>query len=233
MATRNGEKYVLQQLRSILDQLSGQDEVLVSDDGSSDETLALIRGMGDLRVRILPDGHRRSVIRNFEYLLGHASGEIVFLSDQDDVWLEGKVSACTELLTTYDIVVTDCRVVDEDLRVMQESFFAVNGSGVGLIRNLKKNAYLGGCMAFRRDVLRLMLPFPSDIPMHDLWIGFVGDLFYKTYFLRKPFVLYRRHGGNASSTAGQSGYTLRRKLSFRWNVLKYLPLLYKRRYLAR
>jgi hypothetical protein len=80
-------------------------------------------------------------------------------------------------------------------------------------------------MAFRKEILQLCLPFPRYIPMHDIWFGFVVELFYSSCFIPQKLVLYRRHDNNISSTSQISKFGLLKKLSFRLNLLRYIPLL--------
>jgi hypothetical protein len=104
------------------------------------------------------------------------------------------------------------------------------GSNTGLIKNIWKNNYVGCNMAFTRKVLQIALPFPKHIPMHDLWLGIVGEFLFKTYFIPDKLLLYRRHDSNASQTGSKSPFTLKQKIKFRLNVIKYLPLLVKRKF---
>ncbi len=226
MATYNGASVVLTQLHSILDQLSDGDEVVVSDDASNDDTRRLIEELGDKRVRIVDGPAAGSPIPNFENALRHAKGDYIFLSDQDDKWLPGKVDACIgKLKEGYDCAVTDCVVTDRDLNTTTPSFFALNGTHKGRLYNLLvKNGYLGCCMAFTRAVKDKSLPFPSDIPMHDIWIGNVAARTGKVAFIDKPYLLFRRSGENVSTTASKSRYGLLRKLRIRWVVFRHLYL---------
>lgn len=220
MATYNGAAFVQAQLHSIL--ASPQvDEVVVSDDGSSDATLARIAALGDARVRVVA-GPRAGLVRNFENALSQARGDVVFLSDQDDVWLPDKVDIVMRALADADLVVTDCRVVDAALQVVAPSFFRQHRSGPGFARNLSRNSYLGCCMAFRRGVLDRALPFPVALPMHDWWIGLVAERSARVAFVDVPLVLYRRHGGNASSASQRSTATLGTRLRWRLALVRAL-----------
>jgi glycosyltransferase involved in cell wall biosynthesis len=219
--TYNGAPYVAEQLRSILAS-PRVGEVIVSDDGSTDATREVVRALGDPRLRLV-DGPRRGLVRNVEHLLALAAGEIVFLADQDDVWLPGKVETMLERLGDADLAVSDCRVVDAALHELHPSFFALRRSGPGLLRNLARNSYLGCCMALRRPLLERALPFPHGVPMHDWWLGLVAQAFGRVVFIDEPLVLYRRHGANASSTAeaSRAGWATR----LRWRATLAAALL--------
>jgi glycosyltransferase involved in cell wall biosynthesis len=231
MATYNGAEFILEQLRSILGQLTPEDEVIISDDSSRDGTVELICSLNDPRIRVLGEQQFHSPIYNFENAIKAATGNYIILADQDDVWLPGRVANCvTYLKNGYDLVLNDCKIVDKDLKVLHDSFFSVNRSRKGLIVNILKNSYLGCCLAFRRDVLRMILPFPKNIPMHDIWIGFVAETVGRSKFLDQQLVLYRRHGRNESSSGEQSPFGIARRFLFRWNTLKYLPLVLFRKY---
>lgn len=220
MTTFNGERHIAAQLASIL-QSPRVGEVLVSDDGSTDRTLEIVRSFADPRIRVL-QGPRAGLIRNFESVLGAARGEYIFLADQDDVWSGRKVDAMLHALQNADLVVSDCTVVAADLQHLHPSFFALRGSGPGLLKNLARNSYLGCCMAFRRSVLERALPFPPDVPMHDWWIGLVAERFGSVRFLAEPLLQYRRHGGNASSTAERSTAAWRRRFTWRISLVAHL-----------
>ena len=96
MATYNGERFIVGQIRSILSQLNADDELIISDDGSTDDTTILIEGIGDKRITLLNGGFH-SPIKNFENAIKHAKGDVVYLSDQDDLWLPGRVEAALKL----------------------------------------------------------------------------------------------------------------------------------------
>lgn len=224
VATFNGARHVVDQLQSILPQLSGDDEIIVSDDGSSDATVELVHSLNDSRIRVLCGAGGLGVVRNFERALGVACGNLVFLCDQDDVWLPNKVNVFVDALRSADLVVSDCHVTDSELRVTYSSFFFLHGSGPGVLKNIWRNSYLGCCMAFRREILKAALPFPQAVPMHDMWIGLLADAMYRVAFVEIPTLLHRRHGGNASPTAEKSHFGFARRVRYRadlvWALLK-------------
>jgi glycosyltransferase involved in cell wall biosynthesis len=197
MATRNGEKYIKRQLESILMQLTQTDEVVISDDSSSDKTVDIIKGLSDRRIRLYENNTFFSPIFNIENALKKASGEIIVLSDQDDVWLENKTTVIRREFTGTSmgikLIVLDGHIVDEHETIMHDSIFACIKSGKGLLKNVYDNTYMGCCMAFSRGLLKIALPFPRNIPMHDMWLGLLAELFGKVEFLHDKTIKYRRH----------------------------------------
>lgn len=228
LATFNGREFLREQLQSILLQLSDDDEVIISDDGSTDDTLGMIEDMADPRLKVVGEQGGLGVIKNFERALNAAAGDIVFLSDQDDLWLDGKVKKSVEALGSSLLVVTDCKVVNKDLELVSKSFFKHRGSGPGLFKNIYRNSYLGCCMAFRRELLDVALPIPPSAAMHDIWLGSMAELLGEVSFINEPCLLYRRHGSNHSQTAETSSNSLFKKIHLRVQLLKCLVGRYYR-----
>ena len=222
MATYNGAKYIKEQLDSILCQLGENDEIIISDDSSKDDTIAIIKAYNDKRIHLFENQSFHSPVFNFENALKHASGNYICLCDQDDIWLPNKLDVIKEYLDTFVLVVSDCKIVDADLNVLHKSFFHLHNSKKGFLRNWIRNSYLGCCMAFRKEVLNIALPFPKKIAMHDIWIGLLVNLHGKVEFINTPLVLYRRHGENASFGAENSKYSLSFKIKYRMVMLYYL-----------
>ena len=220
MAAYHGEKYIDSQMRSVLGQLSKGDELLVSDDAPGGETERIVCTLAaeDPRVRYLK-GPGQGVVRNFESVLSAADGDVLFLCDQDDVWLPGKAEkVCAAIRDGACLVLHDAKVTDAALHVTEESFFRLHGSKPGFLRNFVRNSYMGCCMAFTREVAQKSLPFPENIPMHDQWIGLTAEKSGKVCFLQEPLLLYRQHGGNV--TGGKT--SLRQKLLWRLSLLRAL-----------
>ncbi len=226
LATFNGEAFINIQIQSILKQIGSDDELIISDNGSTDKTIQIIKGIGDDRIKIVAGPHELSPIANFQNALQAAKGEYIFLSDQDDVWLDNKVETCMHYLETSACVISDNIVVDANLNKLSSSFYDVNKTKQGKIYNLfLRNGYLGCCMAFHRKVLRYVLPFPQDIPMHDIWIGNVAAFYFDVRFIPEKLILFRRHTHNASPTASKSTFSVKDMLRFRYQVFKNIALL--------
>lgn len=224
MATYNGEKYIRKQLESIIVQISIDDEIIISDDSSTDATIEIIKRINDDRIKLYENNKFRNPIFNFENALKKANNDLIFLCDQDDIWEYNKIEIMKKELLNNDLVVSDCKVVDGNLNVLEDSFFYLRNSGKGFIKNLYQNTYLGCCMAFNRKILGKALPFPQKIPMHDIWLGMIGEVFGKTIFINDKLIKYRRHGNNASPTSEKSRYSIYKKINFRFNMLISLIL---------
>jgi len=222
IATYNGSKFIEQQLRSILNQLEQNDEVIVSDDGSDDDTLAIVKGMADGRIKTIRNKRQHSPMSNFENALRAAKGNYIFLADQDDVWREDKVSVCMKWLKTYDCVISDAAMTDAELNITDNSYFNVHGTRSSRLYNLFiKNGYMGCCMAFTRRVLDAALPFPSNVALHDIWIGNVAAFKFSVKFIPEKLVLYRCHKTNSSFTARKkSGNSPLKMLTIRRNTIR-------------
>ena len=215
MATHNGASYIIEQIESILDQLSPNDELVISDDASTDDTVQIIRQLKDARVKYVGSQFYGSPSLNFENALQNASGQYIFLADQDDIWASNKIEVVLPFLQNYDLVLTDCELMDKGGDLIYPSFFEIRGSKAGFWNNLRKNSYMGCCMAFRRESLLYALPFPADIHMHDWWIGLLVEARGRVFFLRQPLMRYRRHGANASPTGEGTNYSLWKQISNR------------------
>jgi glycosyltransferase involved in cell wall biosynthesis len=223
MAVYNGSAYLLPQMQSILEQLRPNDEVVVVDDASQDNSAEILSGVSDSRVRVFRNDRNLGVFASFEKAMSLAQGDLLFLSDQDDLWLPGKVDKILEVFSlnpAVTLVASDALVIDESGNVVANSFFELRGHfAPGILHNLLKNKYLGCTLAFRKSMLKLFLPIPKDVPMHDMWFGLINDIYGKTHYIDQPLIAYRRHGGNVSPSAGAP---VVQRLVWRWHLVKNL-----------
>jgi glycosyltransferase involved in cell wall biosynthesis len=200
MATYDGEAYVGEQFASILSQLGPADEVIVVDDGSRDGTLRVVEGLSDSRVRVERNPRNLGPIRTFERALGLAGNEIIFYSDQDDVWVPGKVEAFRAAFRSSGAacVVSDATFTTADLTPLH-GYFERSHAGPGAMKNFVKNTYLGCCMAITHRAKEWVLPFPSLILQHDEWTGMSCEIVGGVHFLPQRLTLYRRHGSTVTT----------------------------------
>lgn len=226
MAVYNGERYLEEQLRSILDQLGDDDEVIIVDDRSTDLSMQLIRNMADPRVILLSNDLNIGPIASFERAIAASKGKHIFLSDQDDIWRTHKVKRTLQVFASANclLVVSDARVVDAERRILNDSLFSMRRSGPGFWRNLYKNGFVGCCMAIRSDAKELFLPFPTQISMYDEWIGLCATVAGRVQFIGDSLVDYRRHGRNVTKmTHGSVGSMVGKRIIFFKLILFRIP----------
>lgn len=201
--------------------LKQNDEIIISDDGSTDNTVEIIKKYEDNRIKIL-NGPKNGVKKNFENAIRNCTGDIIFLADQDDIWKENKVKKVLEQFEKNDevtLVIHDATVFNsEDESIIYESFFKYRNSGKGIIKNIYKNTYIGCCMAFKNEVIKSVLPIPNNIEMHDQWIGIINEKKCgKSLFLPEKLIRYRRHLNNVSE---MKHYPILKMISNRYRFVR-------------
>lgn len=224
MATYNGAAYLKEQLVSICEQLRVGDEVIISDDGSTDGCIGIVETLHatypHLRLNIVGTTRAGGVVANFERAIAGGTGDVVVLADQDDVWLPGRMVLIREAMRRSDLVVLNGQVVDSALGLRGVSIFDMIGIRSGFWSNLARNSFIGCCMAFRRDIRDQVLPFPVGVPWHDWYIGLYAELVGRVERIDDLTLLYRRHGGNHSPTGEKSANGLVKKLTMRFFVAR-------------
>lgn len=230
LAYYNGRDYIDEQLDSILSQLKQEDEVIISVDSAEEGQMDLLRSRArkDPRIRLIK-GPGRGVVRNFEHALRACSGDVIFLSDQDDIWEDDKVSVVMEAFKDKDVMAVLHNAVQvgasgEELE--EPDLFTLRKSGTGIIKNMVMNSYVGCCMAFRRQLLPVILPIPDRMFMHDYWIGSCAEACGRVVVIRKALLRYRRHESNVTQMHhGSGGFMIRKRL----DILYCLVILFRRR----
>lgn len=222
MASYNGERFVVDQVQSILCQLSPLDEVIIVDDASTDHTRDRIREFRDKRIRLIEHKVNLGVLRTFEDAIRNASHSILFLSDQDDLWIPTKVSTVVSTFAANPdvmLIASDTALIDEHGRQLSASYFTPRGGfSSGFWKNLVRNRYGGCTLAFRSEFCREILPFPHGYDvLHDMWIGLRCALSSsRALYIDEALVLNRRHGMTATGT---HKLNLARRLRIRLHLL--------------
>ncbi len=217
MATYNGAPYLDDMLDSIAAQTHSNMRLFVSDDGSSDGTLAVIaRHAGALDITQLPSTPRKGVLRNFETALAATSAPYVALCDQDDFWLPDKLALLQSRLSDLEalhgrdfplLVFSDIEVVDSRLARLKPSMYqqSIKSAGARTFADYFFSSHVPGCaMMVNRALLDLALPFPA-VEIHDWWLIQLATLFGKIDYVDRPLIKYRQHAGNAIGLGGAAG----------------------------
>jgi hypothetical protein len=215
LATYNGERFLREQIDSILTQDYVNLRVLARDDGSSDATISILNEYAERlpnRFRVMPSSPGTGSPKgNFLMLMRASSAQYICFSDQDDVWLPDKVSrtkrAMDELESRWgadipSLVFTDARVVDAQLRTLHESFWAHEKIEADRIHNLAlllgRSVVTGCTMLLNRRLLEMSFAMPSGASMHDRWIGLLACTLGKACAVKAQTLLYRQHDRNVA-----------------------------------
>jgi len=213
LATYNGERFVEEQIRSLLEQTYPHWRMIIRDDGSTDNTPSIIHRYEQKypdKITVVDDGQTNlGVCRNFAKLLEQSTADYIMFCDQDDVWLPEKVQLTFEKMKIMEgrygcdlplLVYTDMKVVDENLNSISDSYWkhqAINPkSGRLLNRLLVSNAVIGCTMMFNKKLKELSLPLPLKALMHDWWLALVSVAFGKNDYIHQSTTLYRQHRSN-------------------------------------
>jgi len=218
LASYNGEKYIKEQINSILIQIDNEDELIISDDGSTDHTLMILKEFNDVRIKIFQNSGIHGYTHNFENALKQTSGDYIFFSDQDDVWLPDKIKKIMPYLRDDVLVFSDAYITNEKLEIMGK-ISDWRKYKKGYLKNLYKNIYTGCTCAFTKRIKEYILPFPTtEYIKHDNWIGLLCELKFKVEYLDEALILHRRHNDNTSSMTNKSSRTFLFMFKYRFHL---------------
>lgn len=200
LSSFNGSQYIGEQIDSILKQLEDNDELVISDDGSQDNTIELIQSKKDSRIKLISNNHQ-GFNKSFETAINNCQNDYIFIADQDDIWLDGKVNIVMDTFKNNpnkDCILHDSIVVDENLNVLHDSFFGIRNPSDKFYKNLIKNSFTGCCMAIKKEWLLKILPFKEGI-FYDMWIGLLSCKYHKALIIHQPLIKWRRHSGTVTN----------------------------------
>jgi len=225
MATYNGGLYIYEQLMSIIQQTKKVDEIVISDDGSADNTLNIINSIArenkETSIIVLHNKNNHGPRGNFENAIQNCSGDLIFLSDQDDIWYPEKVEKVIEVFSCNcdaNLVCHNAVLVDKNGDQIEGTFnsrlMIDTSNSEKRVYKLERNKYLeravsaplinGMVLCMSNKLKAMILPFPKTYSSHDWWIMFVGVNNNTCYYLDEVLTKYRLHGKN---TAGNKAYT--------------------------
>lgn len=225
LASYNGQNYINIQIDSILNQLSTYDELIIVDDCSSDNTVDIIKNINDNRIKLYINKNNIGHVKSFEKALELSNGEIIFLSDQDDFWLNGRIDYMTKLLDASNsalLILTNYYTTNEQSvfqNKVMPSFFKKTDRFVNIIRIFTGSSnYYGSMMALKRDLVHLSLPFPHFVKAHDLHLALSANIFGEVIQVNDVYTLRTITGSNLSS----SNRSILQKILFRIYLFRSL-----------
>lgn len=236
MATYNGEKYLEEQLDSILNQTHTNWELLIRDDGSKDKTLEIIKKYTSKythKIFFINDNlGNLGLCYNFLRLLDISSSEYIMFSDQDDIWLENKIKTTLSKMIDEEaispniplLVHTDLKVINKDKYTLYDSFYDfnnINPNKIQFINYLLLRSCVTGCTIMMNKKLRdIIIPYPSmGIIVHDYWISLIASIFGKISYINDKTILYRIHDNNSIGIKAQENI---KKSTYEKNRFTYI-----------
>lgn len=234
IATYNGALFLEEQLNSILSQLGNNDEVIIVDDCSSDGTVNIIRSYEDARIVFYRNSENVGVNFTFERAISIATGEYLFLSDQDDIWSAGRLKIMLSVLEQSSILLVSSNFSSIDAEGKpfgNYSNLVKSSSSQKYLSNiwdiyLGKLNYFGCTMAFTKALKDIILPFPSYLESHDLWIAIAANLAHSNFHLDDITLLHRVHGNNVSITKRPLYRKLWSRVIFSISIIHLLKRIY-------
>lgn len=202
MCTYNGERYIREQLESILTQTIPPTEIIICDDCSKDKTIEIARNIlkeWDGKWKIICNKKNLGYKMNFQKAISLCSGEIIFLSDQDDIWVSNKIEIMLQCFNNPDTILAfhDAELVDQDANLLYPSFWETMPFDVNRFLNknysevLVRNVMQGAACCFRKSLFKLAFPFP-ELAIHDEWLFLNGLLNGKVVPVKKSLIKYRQ-----------------------------------------
>lgn len=203
MATFNGASFVREQIDSILADLEASDELIVVDDGSVDDSVAVVASIEDSRLTLVESESNHGQVRAFQTVLGKARHEVIMLADQDDLWPAGRRQVLVDALARADVAAGNYQTFGTraggPARPLRSSY---DGHPVGNVLGLAlgRRPYFGSCMALRREFRGVVLPFPKAVEAHDHWLAIAGIVAGRVAHVEDAVTIRRLHAGNLTPT---------------------------------
>jgi glycosyltransferase involved in cell wall biosynthesis len=199
MATYNGADYLHEQISSILGQSYPNLEIVITDDASSDETLAILRDFEKIypRIRVFRHSVNQGITATFENSIKHCSGDFIAMSDQDDIWELNKIEVLMNAMENEDAICSDSELVDKSGQTLNKRISSLVNlksfySGVPFLMGI---CLPGHALMMQGDFAKYILPMPVEI-MYDRWISFCAAANNGIKYIHLPLVKYRQHDSN-------------------------------------
>ena len=234
MASYNGEPFIEKQILSILENLGQDDELIIVDDCSNDKTIEIIENFNDSRIKLNVNAKNSGEVYSFSKAIELSNNEVIFLCDQDDIWIKGRVDIMKSYLMNSDAILLTSNfswIDDQDRRIQIDFDGVCSDTSEKYYRNILdifigKTNYFGCAMAFKRNLIPVICPIPSYVESHDLWIEKSANIIKSNLHINEETFYKRKHGYNVTSTT--SNRPILQKLNSRVIFLVSIIAIYKR-----
>ncbi len=205
LATYNGEKYLREQLDSILKQSIQDFELVITDDCSTDSTKAILNeyAENDSRIKVFFNEKNLGFKKNFEKAISLCSGDYIALSDQDDIWTENHLKVLLENIGNNDLVGANAFLCDEnvqptgvDLLSCSKIDFLPDSKDDWFFFLLHSNIFQGAACMFRKSLIQKAIPIPENVKFHDYWLALIASVNDGVTYVNECVLYYRQHGTN-------------------------------------
>ena len=206
MCTYNGERFIREQIDSILAQTYTHFELLIFDDGSSDDTAKIIQEYQEKHPNIYFKQNEKNLgfLKNFEQAISAAKGDYIALTDQDDIWKKKKLQTFVDNINDHTLIYSDAIIIDENsketgtLLVEPKNKLCDGACNKAFLLN---NFISGNTMMFKKELVEHILPIPPKMSYHDIWIGFVASTYGTITYTKEPMTYYRKYSGQVTDKA--------------------------------
>jgi len=224
MCTYNGEKYIQEQLDSILNQTYKNIEIIITDDRSSDITIKIIKSyqQKDSRIKLYENEKNLGFLKNFEKAISLCSGDYIALADQDDIWKEYKLEQFLNQIASHVLIYSDAIIIDKFSKevgvelVRPKNRLCSGSCNKAFILN---NFISGNTLMFKKELTQHILPIPEKISYHDIWIGFVASTYGTIIYTDEAMTYYRRYEGQVTHQNTDMPKNIFKRLAYKKNLL--------------
>lgn len=233
LAMFNGSRYIVEQVESILCELSEDDELIIYDDCSTDDSCIKVESVMDSRIKLYRNTQNVGVNNAFQNAINLCNGEYIFLVDQDDIWIKGRVKIMIEALNISNalLLVSNYSSLKGNTISSHKMAFSTQGviKNICMVMTERGGSLLGCTMLIRRELIKHVTPFPQYLESHDIWIALTAIIQNRIYYLDEITLLRRVHANNASLKNRSIIKKIVSRLIFMVSIMDILLRYYKKR----
>jgi len=232
MCTYNGERFIKEQLDSILNQSYKNLEIIITDDKSTDKTIDIIKKyqLADDRIKLYQNEKNLGFVKNFEKAISLCSGNYIALSDQDDIWKNNKIEVFLEKIKNNLLIYSDAELIDEFSNKSNKQLIRPH---INLVSGKCNKAFLfyncasGNTMMFKKELVKYILPIPKEFSFHDIWIAFIASTLGTITYTEESMTYYRRYNEQVTRTVEKDYQSFRDR--FNQKTMNKLKMIQQRK----